>query len=142
GPGGAGGGAGGGCGRAPTNPALPRGDVEKVLIEGFFPHTPASAVPQRQRTVGLQELGLPYAADPAVSKHLAWFLARNDEVLNQTGGKKRKKKAGQQPAVILFNGGVFKAQPLRSRLLEILNKWSKNDAGVRELEGADLDRAV
>src|SRR6185369_2728079 len=43
---------------------------------------------------------------------------------------------------ILFNGGVFKANPLRTRLLEILNKWSKNAGGVKELEGADLDRAV
>ncbi len=50
---------------------LTRAEVEKVLVDGFFPHCPADAVPQRQRGVGLQELGLPYAADPAVSKHLA-----------------------------------------------------------------------
>ena len=120
---------------------LSRDEVETLLVDGFFPQCPAGTQPQRARTMGLQEIGLPYAADPAVSKHLAWFLARNDEVLNQTAGKKRKKKAGQ-PAAILFNGGVFKAQPLRSRLLEILNKWSKNDAGVKDLSGADLDRAV
>ena len=120
---------------------LNRDDVETLLVDGFFPHCPAGTQPQRARTMGLQEIGLPYAADPAVSKHLAWFLARNDEVLHSTAGKKRKKKAGQ-PAAILFNGGVFKAMPLRSRLLEILNKWSKNDAGVKDLAGADLDRAV
>ncbi|MEI7684400.1 MAG: Hsp70 family protein [Planctomycetota bacterium] len=120
---------------------LARADVEKLLLEGFFPACPAGTQPQRQRSVGLQEIGLPYAADPAVSKHLAWFLARNDEVLNQTSGKKRKKKAGQ-PAAILFNGGVFKAVTLRSRLTDIVSKWIKTDAGVRDLEGADLDRAV
>ena len=120
---------------------LSREEVESLLVDGFFPPCPAGTQPQRARTMGLQEIGLPYAADPAVSKPLAWFLARNDEVLNQTSGKKRKKKAGQ-PAAILFNGGVFKAAPLRSRLLEILNKWSKNDAGVKDLAGADLDRAV
>lgn len=120
---------------------LARDEVEKLLVEGFFPICPAGTQPQRQRSLGLQEIGLPYAADPAVSKHLSWFLARNDEVLNQTGGKKRRKKAAQQPAAILFNGGVFKAATLRSRLVDILGKWNKGD-GVRDLEGADLDRAV
>ena len=47
---------------------LTRAEVEKVLVDGFFPHCPADAEPQRQRTVGLQELGLPYAADPAVTQ--------------------------------------------------------------------------
>jgi molecular chaperone DnaK (HSP70) len=118
---------------------LSRAEVEKLLVEGFFPSCPAGTQPQRQRGVGLQEIGLPYAADPAVSKHLAWFLARNEEVLTQTGGKKRKKKASQ-PAAVLFNGGVFKAEALRSRLLEIFGTWNKS--GVRDLEGGDLDRAV
>src|SRR5208337_4725843 len=97
---------------------LSRADVEKVLIEGFFPHCPADAQPQRQRSVGLQEIGLPYAADPAISKHLAQFLGRNAEVLQQKV-KRGKKKAVSQPAAVLFNGGVFKALPLRDRLLEI-----------------------
>src|SRR5437588_2130053 len=96
---------------------LTRSEVEKVLVEGFFPHCPADVLPQRQRTVGLQEIGLPYAADPAVSKHLAQFLARNAEVLQQKV-KRGKKKAASQPAAVLFNGGVFKALPLRARLHE------------------------
>ena len=33
---------------------LTRADVERVLVDGFFPHTAADAVPQRQRTVGLR----------------------------------------------------------------------------------------
>jgi len=123
---------------------LSREEVNKVLVEGFFPHCPADAEPRKQRSVGLQELGLPYAADPAVSKHLAQFLTRNLEVLaEKTAGatnKRRKKSAKSQPAAVLFNGGVFKAPPLRQRLLEILGKWTKGD--VRELHGTDLDMAV
>jgi len=118
---------------------LTRTEVEKVLVEGFFPHCPADAVPERQRTMGLQEIGLPYAADPAVSKQLAQFLGRNAEVLQQKV-KRGKKKAASQPAAVLFNGGVFKAAPLRQRLLDILKEWIKT--GVRELPGTDLDRAV
>lgn len=119
---------------------LARADVEKVLVEGFFPHSPLDVQPQRQRAIGLQEIGLPYAADPAVSKHLAAFLSRNLEVLQQKATGKRGKKKTTQPAAVLFNGGVFKADPLRHRLLEIMNEWNKT--GVRELHGTDLDRAV
>ena len=119
---------------------LSRADLEQVLLEGFFPDCPADAQPQRQRSVGLQEIGLPYAADPAVSKHLAHFLTRNQEVLGQKVAAKRGRKKNNQPAEVLFNGGVFKADPLRQRMLEILNSWNKS--GVRELPGADYDRAV
>src|SRR5207237_303522 len=88
-----------------------RGFAERggVLVDGCFPPCALDAVPQRQRTAGLQEIGLPYAADPAVTKHLAQFLARNAEVLSQRGSGKRGKKKSAQPAAVLFNGGVFKA---------------------------------
>ena len=66
---------------------LSRAEVEKVLVDGFFPECPADAEPRRQRTVGLQELGLPYASDPAISKHLAHFLHRNAEVLGRAHGR-------------------------------------------------------
>src|SRR5205085_2646976 len=69
-----------------------RADVEKVLIEGFFPECPPDARPKRQRAVGLQELGLPYAADPAITKHLAEFVSRNAEVLAERAPSNRRKK--------------------------------------------------
>src|SRR5260370_2587804 len=56
---------------------LTRPEVESGLVEGFFPACAPDAEPRKQRTVGLQELGLPYAADPAVAKHLAWVLPRD-----------------------------------------------------------------
>ena len=121
---------------------LLREDVEKVLVEGFFPQTPRDEKPRMQRSVGLQEIGLPYAADPAVTKHLAQFLMRNDEVLTERAGAKRGRKKSAQPAVVLFNGGVFKANPLRERMLTVLGQWINPKSGVRELHGADLDRAV
>src|SRR5262245_3398917 len=55
---------------------LSRAEMEKVLIGGFFPDCPPDAEPAKQRAVGLQELGLPYASDPAITKHLASFLTR------------------------------------------------------------------
>src|SRR5208282_4283175 len=64
---------------------------------------------------------------------------RNAEVLAQKNPPKKGKKKVTQPAAVLFNGGVFKAPPLRQRLLEVLGQWSK---GIRELPTVDLDRAV
>jgi molecular chaperone DnaK (HSP70) len=123
---------------------LSRAEVERVLIEGFFPDCPRDAEPKIQRTVGLQELGLPYASDPAVTKHLAHFLHRQAEVLAERAPPKRGKKKVAQPSAVLFNGGVFKAEPLRERIVAILNQWSKAAGGgsVKVLGGTDLDLAV
>lgn len=123
---------------------LTRAEVERVLVDGFFPDCGADAEPKRQRAVGLQELGLPYAADPAVSKHLAHFLHRNLELLSQRVPPKKGKKKSSQPTAVLFNGGVFKAATLRDRLTAILNHWAKSVGGqpVKVLQGTDLDLAV
>ncbi|HMF11262.1 MAG TPA: Hsp70 family protein [Gemmataceae bacterium] len=123
---------------------LTRQEVERVLIEGFFPECPPDAAPKQQRAIGLQELGLPYASDPAVTKHLAHFLHRQAEVLAERAPPKKGKKKVAQPSAVLFNGGVFKAEPLRQRVVGILNQWSKAAGGgsVKVLGGTDFDLAV
>jgi hypothetical protein len=123
---------------------LARAEIEEVLVEGFFPDCAPDAAPKPQRTVGLQELGLPYASDPAVSKHLAAFLQRNAEVLTQRTPGKRGKKKGPHPTAVLFNGGVFKAEPLRERLVTVLNHWAKaaTAPAVKVLHDTDLDLGV
>ncbi len=125
---------------------LSRAEVEKVLVEGFLPECPADADPKKQRAVGLQELGLPYAADPAITKHVAEFIRRNAEVLTQQdeGKKKKGKKHAGQPTAVLFNGGVFKAGPLRQRMTAVLGQWAKaaGAGAVKDLHGTDLDLAV
>jgi hypothetical protein len=128
---------------------LTRSDVERVLIDGFFPDCPVNAEPNRQRAPGLQELGLPYAADVALSRHLASFLHRNGELMMQKRAAPRRGRGKAPepvplPTAILFNGGVFRADLLRSRLLELVNRWAKAAGGspVKELQGSDLDLAV
>ena len=124
---------------------LKRDDVEKLLVDGFFPACSIEDALQAQRSAALQEIGLPYVSDPAVTRHLAHFLRRQSEALaKREGGSKRT-----MPNVVLFNGGVFKAEPLRRRLLDILSKWAteaeggkKKKSAVRALEGTDLDLAV
>ncbi len=116
---------------------LTRAEVEQVLVDGFFPQVPLDAVPARARAAGLMELGLPYAADPAITKHLAYFLSRQAEALKQRGTR-------PLPNAVLYNGGVFKAAALRERFQKVIGQWSREaKAGkVRELPGTDLDLAV
>ena len=117
---------------------LPREDVERVLVDGFFPVCEPDAVPKKARGGGLQELGLPYVADPGVTRHLAHFLARQAESARERG------RDNALPTAVLFNGGVFKSKALRDRLLEVVDNWSQAAGGpeVRALQGIDLDQAV
>jgi hypothetical protein len=83
-----------------------------VLLEGFFPACDAAARPARRRASGFMELGLPFESDTAVTRHLAGFLAAH----GHDGGPAR-------PMHVLFNGGVFKADLFRQRLLDVLGSW-------------------
>jgi hypothetical protein len=123
---------------------LPRSEVEKVLLDGFFPDCPRDAEPARNRAAGLQELGLPYVADAGVTRHLAHFLTRQTEALASREKPGKKKKETGLPTAVLFNGGVFKADPMRARFMAVLNTWAKAAKAepTRELSGADLDQAV
>lgn len=133
---------------------LPRNEVEKVLLDGFFPDCPRHAEPSKTTVAGLEELGLPYVTDAGITRHLAQFLMRQSEALanrvnSASGGRKpaEKKKPVTDvaiPSAVLFNGGVFKGDPLRHRLLNVLGSWAKSVKAepARELAGADLDLAV
>jgi molecular chaperone DnaK (HSP70) len=112
---------------------LTRDMLRSVLIEGFLPGCEPTDMPARGRRVGLTEIGLPYAADPAITRHLARFLSQQAGSLH-TGG------TTIFPSAVLFNGGVFKAAELRRRILEVLSGWAGRP--VPELESSDLDLAV
>jgi molecular chaperone DnaK (HSP70) len=107
-----------------------RAEVEATLVDGFFPVVPAAATPTVARRIGLQEIGLPYAADAAITRHVAAFVARHREV------------APVGVSAVLFNGGVMKAEPLRRRMVEVLASWRGETAGLRVLAGAHPDLAV
>ena len=112
-------------------------EVETTLVDGFFPRCEANEMPKSGRRVGLQEMGLPYAADPAVTRHLAKFLTRQKETLSD-------QHTFVHPSAILFNGGVMKAELLRQRLVDVLNGWLSQEGSstLRILEGTNLDHAV
>ena len=115
---------------------LTREDVTRILIDGFMPKVRVTDLPETARRTGLTQVGLPYAQDPGITRHLAAFLTRQSRIAEG--------KAFVHPTAILFNGGVFKATALKERVIEIVNEWLALDGGApaKELEGADLDLAV
>lgn len=123
--------------------ALRRDDIEQVLSEGFLPRVSSSEMPQRQRRVGLQEMGLPYAADAAITKHLARFL-RQQAAGAEHGAVRRGPSGLACPTHVLFNGGVLHARLVRDRILEVLNSWLAEEgmAPAQPLTGEDLMHAV
>jgi hypothetical protein len=130
---------------------LHRDDVNKVLVDGFFPAVGAEEMPARRRGVGLQELGLPYAADPAVTRHLARFLSRQAAGAQPSSLASSVVRRGVSglacPTHLLFNGGVMKAEPLRARIVDVLNSWLTHEGfapldGAHVLDAPDLDHAV
>ncbi len=115
---------------------LTRDEVKKVILEGFFPVVGADERPKARGRAALTHLGLPYAQDAAITRHLGAFLGR------QVGAIKGEEKF-IHPTAVLFNGGVFKSKLLRDRILSVLNSWliTSGNKPARVLPGADLDLA-
>lgn len=112
--------------------SLSQSTLEEVILDGFFPKCEKTARPTSPQKVGIREVGLTYEADPAVTRHLAKFLGRQDE------------SHPQIPTAILFNGGVTKAEPLRNRIIDVLSSWRETDqpSAIREIETSNFDLAV
>ena len=123
---------------------ITRDEVVEVILEGFFGLCKPVERPQKAARLGLQELGLAYAADPSISKHLARFLARENLSAAKDVPVKLSGKEFVHPTAILFNGGVMKAGMLCERVVEMVNGWLKSEGAepVRVLPSVDLDLAV
>jgi hypothetical protein len=116
---------------------LPRRESASLLADGFFPECRLDARPKRHAMSGFREIGLPFEQDTAITRHLASFLHRHQE-----------EASPRMPTHLLLNGGVFKAEVLRTRLLDVLRGWSDeatlevlNDQ-LPEESGGNLDHAV
>ncbi len=98
-----------------------------MLLDGFFPVVPAEAAPERQRRAGLTEVGLKYASDPGITKHIAQFL----------------RNASARPTHLLLNGGVLQARAIERRIFEVINGWlgEAGAAPITELLQNDTKQA-
>nr|WP_256503854.1 Hsp70 family protein [Cupriavidus sp. WGtm5] len=126
---------------------LTRAELTQTILEGFFPQVDAAARPVTRARAGLTQLGLPYAQDAAITRHLAAFLGRQAGALAEIEGLQATQPEGAsflRPTAVLFNGGVFKSGLLVERILQTLNGWlaAEGAAPARLLDGAELDLAV
>jgi len=115
---------------------MDRQQVAQLLTDGFLPCCKLEDRPRREAASGFQELGLPYESDPGITRHFASFVARHCV--------RGEDQQVHLPDYLLFNGGVFKAEGFRQRMVEIVNQWTADaQPPVRPLEGVhDLDHAV
>ncbi|MCC5832494.1 MAG: Hsp70 family protein [Chlamydiales bacterium] len=104
---------------------LQREEVEKCLVDGFFPMVELDEQVQKEARSGIAKLGLPYARDPRITAQLARFLREADADL---------------PTAVLFNGGTLKAAAFQRRLLAQLSKWRGEE--VNALPDPDYDFGV
>lgn len=107
---------------------IDRDEAERLLLDGFLPEVGADEGPRRARGgAGLVALGLPYAADPAITRHIGAFLQRH--------------AGAGRPDALLLNGGVFRAAGMARRLHAVLAGW-RGGAPLADLHNADPDTAV
>jgi molecular chaperone DnaK (HSP70) len=104
---------------------ITREEVLELALDGFLPACELTDKPQEDASSPYREAGLPYVADPAVTRHLAEFLASAGDV---------------RPDAILFNGGFFIPEILRQRVADVMEHWYGNRPAI--FENRDLDLAV
>src|SRR5882757_9157572 len=102
-----------------------REEVLELALDGFLPACELTDKPKEEEKSLFRELGLPYVADPAVTRHLAAFLASAGDAV---------------PDAILFNGGFFIPEILRQRAADVLEHWYGRRPVI--FENRDLDLAV
>jgi hypothetical protein len=109
---------------------LVRDEVERLLVDGFFPVVGVDERPERAHRSALAEVGLPFERDAAITRHLAGFLGRSGHFA--------------APTHLLFNGGVFRAGILRERITQVLDAWlaARGKPAITVLDGEDLMHAV
>ncbi len=98
---------------------LTREEVRTIALDGFFPLSKIDELPDKKRS-GVVEFGLPYAAEPAVSKHIAAFLKLHSTVAQNALNQQNH----YVPDALLLNGGVFRSEPITQRAIDLLNSWS------------------
>ena len=126
---------------------LTRKEVQDVVIDGFFPRVGGGEEPGRGARAGLQEFGLPFVADPAITRHLGAFLRRHrTDAIGEGQAELMAADRPARPDAILFNGGALTPAIVRDRVVEVVTDWFKDDPGPayapRVLANASLDLAV
>jgi molecular chaperone DnaK (HSP70) len=111
---------------------LGREEVKKITLDGFFPLSGLDELPDKKRS-GVVEFGLPYAAEPAVSKHIAAFLKQH-----RAAAQEALQGEGTVPDALLLNGGVFRSRPISQRVRDLFTHWRTNPPVMLENDHPEL----
>ncbi|CAM2913995.1 DnaK-like protein [Vibrio neptunius] len=117
---------------------LSKQEVHQIALDGFFPLSDFSEVPDKRRSA-MVEFGLPYVADPAVSKHVAEFLNQHQQVSYSALGQEDTSTPAV-PVGLLLNGGVFNSELVTERVTTLLGNW--RGAPVTVLDNPHPDWSV
>ncbi|UQA51098.1 Hsp70 family protein [Vibrio sp. ED002] len=117
---------------------LSKQEVHQIALDGFFPLSDFNEVPDKRRSA-VVEFGLPYVADPAVSKHVAEFLTQHQQVARAALGIEDDKQ-NAIPVGLLLNGGVFNSELVTERVTTLLSDW--RGAPVTVLDNPHPDWSV
>lgn len=118
---------------------LTRKEIERTILDGFFPLIgPRDTFAEEPRR-GMTEFGLPYAQDPAITRHLVRFLEQHKDDVAQVLGRETPK-----PDLILFNGAALRPSRIQGRIRAVVRHWfnEKDRALPRVPANPDLDLAV
>jgi molecular chaperone DnaK (HSP70) len=126
---------------------LGRAEVEEDVVDGFFPRVARHEDPARGSRGGLQEFGLPFVADPAITRHLSAFLRRHrTDAIGRGQADLASAERPARPDAILFNGGALTPAIVRDRMVEVVTSWFQDEPGSpyapRVLANTSLDLAV
>ena len=118
-----------------------RAEAETLILDGFLPLVGPDERPRRSPArAALQELGLPYAPEPAITRHLAAFLQEHAKAARTVVGGPETDLP--RPDAILLNGGVFNSAALTARLIDAVSTWWPEAPPVPQLRHQSLDLAV
>ena len=120
---------------------LSRDEMERVIVDGFFPEVALDHAAAERRRTALTEFGLPFEQDPRITSHLARFWRHFEELVAAEVGR-----SVPWPDFVLFNGGTLAPRSIRKRILDSVRSWFAPRAGEDwapiELTNAHPDAAV
>ncbi|ROV58992.1 molecular chaperone DnaK [Vibrio ponticus] len=119
---------------------LNKAEVHQIALDGFFPISDFAELPDKRRSA-VVEFGLPYVADPAVSKHVAEFLTQHQQVSRAALGIEDDKQTAI-PVGLLLNGGVFNSELITDRVTTLLENWRGGDITVLDNPHPDWSVAL